>query len=98
MNSQIVENLRKYFDGQPVIKAWIFGSVARGEDRPDSDIDILVTFDKEAHVGLLKYAGMICDLEDMLHRTIDLVEEGTLLPFARESAEQDKILIYERAC
>jgi len=42
------------------------------------------------------FAGMICDLEDLLHRPVDLVVEGTLLPFASESANRDKILIYER--
>lgn len=36
-------------------------------------------------------------MKKMLNREIDLVEDGTLLPFAVESAERDKILIYERA-
>lgn len=36
------------------------------------------------------------DLEELLGRKVDLVSEGTLLPFAQESAEKDKILIYER--
>lgn len=36
------------------------------------------------------------DLKDLLHREVDLVEEGTLLPFAEESANRDKVLIYER--
>lgn len=39
---------------------------------------------------------MICQLEELLKRKVDLVEEGTLLPFAQESANHDKILIYER--
>lgn len=93
----MLETIRTFFASQPVDKAWLFGSYARGEQTPDSDVDILVTFDKDAHVGLLKYASMICDLEDLLHRNIDLVEEGTLLPFAQVSANKDKILIYERA-
>ena len=37
------------------------------------------------------------DLKEILGREIDLVPEGSLLPFAADSAEQDKILIYERA-
>lgn len=97
MDARIAEIISSYFAGQPVTKAWVFGSVARGEDRVDSDIDILVSFDKSAHVGLLKYASMVCDLEDLLHRSIDLVEVGTLMPFAVESAERDKVLVYERA-
>jgi len=39
---------------------------------------------------------MANDLEDLLDRSVDLVEDGTLLPFAVESANQDKKLIYER--
>ena len=45
----------------------------------------------------MKHAGMIVDLEQKLNRPIDLVVNGTLLPFATKSAERDKILIYERA-
>lgn len=62
-------------------KVWVFGSFARGEERPDSDIDILVSFDENANVNLFTMGGIY-----ILGREIDLVEEGTLLPFARESA------------
>ena len=82
---------------KPVTKAWLFGSCSRGEETPDIDIDLLVSYDKDAHVGLFTISGMYVDLKNMLNREIDLVEEGTLLPFAVESAEHDKILIYERA-
>ena len=63
---QIQQTLAEYFATQPVLKAWLFGSYARGEQREDSDVDIMVA-------------------------------EGTLKPFAVESANRDKILIYERA-
>ena len=59
-------------------------------------MDILVTFDKGAKVSLFKYAHIICQLESLLKLKVDLVEEGTLLPFAKETASNDKILIYER--
>ena len=76
----------------------MFGSYARGEDREDSDIDLLVHFDrKHAKVGLLKYAAIITDLERILDCGVDLVEEGALLPFAEKTADRDKKLIYERA-
>ena len=45
----------------------------------------------------LRYFGMICDLENLLQRPVDLVVEGDLLPFAKESVEHDKELVYERA-
>ena len=96
MNASITKAIADYFKTQPVVKAWVFGSFARGEETPQSDVDILVVYDKDG-VSLLKHAGMIVDLEHRLSRPVDLVVEGTLLPFAVESANKDKILIYERA-
>ncbi|MCQ2210680.1 MAG: nucleotidyltransferase domain-containing protein [Paludibacteraceae bacterium] len=95
MNKNIVNIIVNYLRTQPVEKAWIFGSYSRGEEREDSDVDILVTFKKGERIGL-KYALMICELEDLLKKKVDMVVEGTLLPFAQKSAEQDKTLIYER--
>lgn len=87
----------EYFKTQPVLKAWLFGSFARGEATPDSDVDILVEFDHSSPIGLFAYARMWRELEERLGRQVDLVEEGTLLPFAVESANRDKKLVYERA-
>lgn len=97
MDSKMIETIREYFKTQPVEKAWIFGSFSRGEERPDSDVDIIVSIIPGAKFSLLDHSGMICDLEDLLNRPIDIVKEGTLLPFAVESANRDKILVYERA-
>ena len=88
--------LAEYFKTQPVLKAWLFGSYSRGEERPDSDVDILFIPDKSKHFSLFTLGGMYEDLKALLGREVDLVTEGGLLPFARESAEHDKILIYER--
>ena len=86
-----------YFKTQPIQKAWLFGSFARGEETPLSDVDLLVQFDDNARVSLLKHAAMICELEEILDRPVDIVPEGTLYPRIAESINQDKILIYERA-
>ena len=91
----IIDLLRKYFSTQPVLKAWLFGSFSRGEETQDSDVDIIVSLDKSKPIGL-KFFGMWSDLEELLGRKVDLVSEGTLLPFAKESAERDKFLVYER--
>lgn len=85
-----------YFKTQPVLKAWLFGFFARGEETPLSDVDILVEFDHGRPIGLLRYAGMWREIEDLIGRKVDLVEDGTLMPFAAESANRDKQLIYER--
>ena len=86
-----------YFKTQPVLKAWLFGSYARGEETPDSDVDLLVEFDHSSPIGLFAYARMWRELQERLGCDVDLVEDGTLLPFAVESANRDKKLVYERA-
>ena len=96
MAEVLINQLSNYFSTQPVERAWLFGSFARGEQTPKSDVDILVSFDKKKPVGLFAMGGMYMDLKRLLGRDIDLVEEGSLLPFAVESANRDKILIYER--
>ena len=95
--NSIIPTIQGYFATQPVEKAWLFGSYSRGEEKDGSDVDILVAFDKDAKISLFKYANIICQLEALLKQKVDLVEEGTLLPFAQQTANQDKILIYERS-
>ena len=95
MSETMIQTIRDYFATQPVLKAWIFGSYARGEEREDSDVDILVDFDDT--VGLLKHIHIMNELQDILNKEVDLVTNGTLLPFAEKTANRDKKLIYERA-
>ncbi len=95
MSSQMNKAIADYFKTQPIQRAWIFGSFARGEDTPLSDVDLLVQY-SEGGISLLKHCAMINDLEELLDRPVDLIEDGTLLPFAIESANRDKKLIYER--
>ena len=90
------QTLSDYFKTQPVLKAWLFGSFARDEETPLSDVDIIVLLDHSQPIGL-RFFSMWNDLEKLLDRKVDLVTEGSLAEFARESVEHDKILIYERA-
>ena len=97
MNITMIDNIRQYFTTQPVKKAWLFGSYSRGEETAESDVDILVEFDRTGKpVTLLTYARIWRELEERLGRSVDLVEEGPLKPYAVESANHDKQLIYER--
>ena len=56
----------------------LFGSILRDDFRPDSDIDLLVTFTPDCKIGLLDLVGMEQDLEEWLHREVDLVEKETV--------------------
>ena len=93
---KMIPQIQEYLATQPVERAYLFGSCSRGEETKDSDIDILVKLDYSQPIGM-KYFRMITDLEDKLGRTVDLVSEDGLLPFARPYVDKDKILLYERA-
>jgi predicted nucleotidyltransferase len=71
-------------------------SFARNEETSDSDIDILVQFMPDAKISLFDYGGIVHELEESTGYPVDLVQEHTLKPFARATAERDKKLIYER--
>ena len=92
----MTEQIAEYFKTQPVLKAWLFGSFARGEQTMDSDVDLLILPDKSQHFSLFTLSEMYEDLKDLLGCEVDLITDGGLMPFARESADRDKILIYER--
>lgn len=92
----MIQQIAEYFKTQPVLKAWLFGSYSRGEETEHSDVDILIVLDDSQHVGL-KFFGMYENLKALLGRNVDLVTDRSLAPFARESVDRDKILIYERA-
>jgi predicted nucleotidyltransferase len=72
----------------------LFGSAARGEARPDSDIDLLVEFLPETEIGLLDYAGLMLELSSLLGRKVDLVSKSGLKPFIRASVLRDARLVY----
>jgi|SRR5450432_3081689 predicted nucleotidyltransferase len=65
-----------------------FGSAARGEMRPDSDIDLLVEFLPDAGIDLVDYAGLMLDLSRLLGRKVDLVSKNGLKPLIRDAVLQ----------
>ena len=93
---RMIPKIQAYLATKPVKKAWLFGSCSRGEETFDSDVDLLVSYMPDAKVTLFTMGGMYMDLKELLNREIDLVEEGTLLPYAKATADKDKTLIYER--
>ncbi|MBQ0060993.1 MAG: nucleotidyltransferase domain-containing protein [Bacteroidales bacterium] len=93
---KMIPKLQQMLTKQPIEKAWLFGSCSRGEETPTSDIDLLVEYQKDATITLFTISRIMLELKEGLNRDVDLIEDGCLLPFAVESAERDKILIYER--
>lgn len=75
-----------------VTRSSLFGSCVRGEQKENSDIDILVDFPRGK--GLFEFAGLQFKLEDALEKKVDLVEYESLHPLLRDRilAEQIQIL------
>jgi uncharacterized protein len=76
LRDEIIEQLRadrRELDTYGVEAIGVFGSVARGDDRPDSDVDIVVDFLPESMPGLFRFAGLKLHLEALLSRPVDLV-------------------------
>lgn len=93
----LIPKIQEFMGGQPIKRAWLFGSCSRGEETSGSDIDILVDYDNSNDlVSLFRMGGILMDLSDLLGCKVDLVENRGLKDFARKSVEKDKILIYER--
>ena len=97
MDTKIINTLCEFFRTKPVDKVWVFGSFSRGEETVQSDVDIIISITPGAKFSLLDHSKWVYQLEDLLQRPVDLVKDGSLLPFAVESANHDKILVYERA-
>lgn len=93
---EMFSRVQNYLYGTAITKAWVFGSFARGEEDSESDLDILVDYDRGSGLSLLDIIRYKLDLEKMIHREVDLVVDGTLRPFAVPSANRDKYLVYER--
>lgn len=96
MTAALLERLRLFFSTQPIEKAWVFGSYARGEARVDSDVDIMVSYTEGTRLGLLGIAELEDNLGKILGKRVDLVEEGTLYPRVAKEVEMQKKQIYER--
>jgi predicted nucleotidyltransferase len=62
----------------------LFGSIVRDDFRPDSDIDVLVEFEPEATVGLIRFAGIERELSDLVGRKVDLNTPNMLSPYFRD--------------
>lgn len=93
----MIPKIQAYLATQPVERAYLFGSCARGDETSDSDVDLLVNYTVGNTLSLMDIGGMISDLSKSLKRPVDLIEEDYLMPFAQASANRDKIKIYERS-
>ncbi len=88
--SQIIEVCRKY----RVRELSLFGSVARGDYRDQSDVDLLVEFEPEAEIGLITFNKLQRELADIVGRPVDLVSKQGLKPVIRQNVLAEAELLY----
>ena len=70
-----------------VVFAGLFGSRARGEASPDSDVDVLVRFDERR--SLIDQARVEREIGEAMGRSVDLITENALSPYLRDQVEAD---------
>lgn len=95
LSQRDIEFLKDFFSKKPVNKAFLFGSYSRDQADKDSDVDILVELDYTKHIGL-GFIKMKYDIEDALHKKVDLVSGQSVSKRILQFINQDKQLIYER--
>ncbi|HEY0283235.1 MAG TPA: nucleotidyltransferase domain-containing protein [Rhizomicrobium sp.] len=71
--------------------AAVFGSVARGGSRDDSDVDVLVEVDTAKHIGLFGYVAIQLALTELIGRKVDVADATTLKPIVREEIMREKV-------
>lgn len=97
-NAKLFSQIKRFFDVDKRVKrAWLFGSVSRGEATNDSDIDIMIEFNKRKKYSMFDLIDIAHTLEKKIKRKVDLSEKGTLYDFAKKDAEKDLIQIYGKA-
>ena len=88
LKQSIIATLRLY----GVRKAAFFGSIVRGEQTANSDIDLLVEF--EPHKSLLDLVGLKLDLEDLLKRKVDVITYKSLNPLIKDRILREQEVIF----
>ena len=87
----IIKENRKILDDHHVKSIYLFGSIVRGEDKPGSDIDIMVEFQPDARVGLFGMARLQRQLSEVLGRSVDLTTRDALHKALRDRIIKEAI-------
>ena len=91
---QILGRLREHEAALPargVTHAALFGSRARGDDRPDSDTDIMIALDPTIRLTVFDYTGLKLDIASLFDGPVDVVNRDSLKPYVKPDATSDAI-------
>jgi uncharacterized protein len=94
---EILARLREHekdLRARGVSHAALFGSCARGDDRPDSDIDIMIEVDPNAAIGVYEYVALKDYIAGLFDGPVDVVSREGLKPYVRPAATGDAIYAF----
>ena len=89
-----LESIRAYCETQPIRRLSVFGSAARNELTPESDVDFLVEYEPDAPVGYFSMARHMRQLSEILGRPVDLCTRNGLKDYIRREVDASARLIY----
>ncbi len=91
------EKIREFCERNKIRRLSLFGSVLRDDFTPESDVDILVEFEPDAKVGLIRMAGLEIELSEILGRKVDLNTQGFLSSDYRNQVLSEALVQYDAA-
>src|SRR5579871_396692 len=94
---EIIARLQEYeaaLRARGVTHAAVFGSRARGDQRPESDTDIMIEIDPDAPVGVWEYAGIKAYIASLLDGPVDVVDRDRLKPCVKPAATAEAIYAF----
>ncbi len=95
MDEKSVNLIKKILENNDIEYAALFGSRARGDNRPDSDYDILIRFKKGKEPGLFSFIGIENKISEILKQKVDLITQDSLSPYIKDHALKDLMVIYQ---
>jgi hypothetical protein len=94
LSREEIEKLKLFFKDKPAKKVYLFGSYARGGANEKSDVDLLIDWNYNHHIGL-NYVKWLFEIREILNKEVDFVSYEFISPIIEKYIHKDKILIYE---